>query len=1024
MQDVRPTLAQHVCGWSPAQLPDIAARLSADQSRPAKAFGAYDSYAAYFEPLLLAELATELAAAAEAAATSIPSPASASGKAPPKASSAPAAPRRVTISRAVIDGSSDGAIVDVDPVGPPADSLGLYDGAVVALWESDRPREQPPSSRRSNIPSTAVMAVVRHPLSRRGGARLYLTSWPGAKSAVNPADLEDGEEPEDAVEDSRHWTLLPLSSMVTMRREHEALLNIKNAPLLASILSPSTPAASAGSSAAAPDTATAEALQQTLSYAGKITSTSGLNQSQTCAVTAAATSLRGFTVVQGPPGTGKTRTILAMLNVLHVDQYQRYYNGLLESLEPQTGKQSEPSAVDADVSAPQPRLVGGRRRSATFLGGMVGAMDRTLAQKFDGLPTSGGGRARGAASGARPKRPRLLVCAPSNAAVDEILTRLITNKFVDGGGSPYSPEIARVGGGDKVSAAARPLTAEGQAETFLDQFAAPDGGTRGRRGREATEVDAKARQRAYLSNWQNMCNSLLAQLERTPKDLASRPRVVALHEQLERLYRDLRRLRIAAGGSVESPMSREVRLRKLARTYVEDAQIVFATLSGSASAILTQPSDAGDPSGALFDTVIMDEGSQATEPSCLIPLTLGATRCLLVGDPQQLPATVLSSGSAGVAYGQSLLDRLCRCGTVVLLLDTQYRMHPAISSFPRRYFYDGRLKDDVSVQDEHRAKPCHLDVLRPRLGPYAFLDVAEGQERRGGPGAEGSIFNPHEAELAVALYRKLKKDYPADIVFSDRGKMPGSTFGFGVVTPYKRQLRELRQAFDRAGVPTGDVEVDTVDSYQGREKDVVIFSCVRTAQRSGIGFVRDVRRMNVGLTRARSSLIVLGSAKALCDGSHDWSELIDDAESRGCLVRIGSVSRGLVLEADDGATVTGRARKRTTAGSGAMRSSAVPAAATAGAAKSSPPARPVDGSSRGLRGRGDRGGKKRARAQAASVQNPLTVTPAAAGGRDPRSLRHPARAGEPPARDGASGGNASRRFMEENGVGGSPARAG
>lgn len=890
MQDARPRLAQLVCGWAPARLGVIAAQLAANNAKPAKTFPAYDRYSAYFEPLLLAELAAELLAAAEASE----SPSS-------KASSvaaAKAARRLVSVTRAVRSREGDGALVDVIPSGPrsTASPLPVHDGTVVALWDaSDSPKGR-------GIPDSAVMAVVRHPLTRRGGARLYLQFWPGAGTA-DTDDPEEGEESEasqkDAatpgVPDSRNWALLPLTSMVTMRREHEALLAIKNSPLLSAVLSPSISAPGGAAAITNP-----ELHQQTLSYSGRITRACGLNESQARAVTAAAASSNGFTIVQGPPGTGKTRTILAMLNVIHVDQYQRYYNGVLESVEPPP-KPSITTGESAGVeNTEQPKLVAGRRLSATFLGGMMGAMDRTLAHKFEGQIGSGGSRELGYSGGGRPKRPRLLVCAPSNAAVDEILTRLITNKFVDGGGNLYSPEIARVGAGDKVSSAARPLTAEGQAEAFLDQFSAGAGDTSKEKARSASNAESQARQRAYLGNWQRMCNSLLTRLERTRKDVENRPAVVALHEELERLYRDLRRLRIAAGGSVESPLSREVRLRKLARTYVEDAQIVFSTLSGAASSILTKAEDdgAGNP-GALFDTVIMDEGSQATEPSSLIPLTLGATRCLLVGDPQQLPATVLTSGNAGVAYGQSLLDRLCRCGLNALLLDTQYRMHPAISSFPRRYFYEGRLKDDASVQDEHRSKPYHTDALKPRLGPYAFLDVVEGQERRGGAGEDASIFNPHEAELAVTLYKKLKKDYSADGVFSEKGKTPGSPFGFGVVTPYKRQLRELRQAFDRAGIPFGDVEIDTVDSYQGREKDVIIFSCVRTGERRGIGFVRDVRRMNVGLTRARSSLIVLGSASALTNGSEDWAELVSDADSRGCLVRISRVSRALVVGSDD-----------------------------------------------------------------------------------------------------------------------------
>lgn len=870
MQDTRVRLVQHVCKWSPAQLPDIATELAADRPSPATRFPAYDAYLTYFEPLLFAELAAELAAAVSKRRSSLESA------------------RRVSVSR--VQRESTGFGVDIVPYQSRGPSLSLVDGDILALWDESIPFFQNPSSDECLVPKSAVMAVVRHSLARQGGARIFLSVWPRdqiSRDETSFDELEEGEHDElqeDEAEKAHIWKFIPLSSIVTTRREYDAVLNTKNSPLLSAILSTNTESTTY-SPLAASQAGQPNPRMQTLTYTSVITTARRLNQSQSRAVAVAATSRDGFTIVQGPPGTGKTRTILAMLNVLHVDQYQCYYDDLLAIFERRSG-----ARLDVRNSAPTGPSSTKNRPESTTLGNMAQALDRTLTSMLD----DHGNRStklntqwsRETFHGlqARLRRPRLLVCAPSNAAVDELLTRLVTWKFVDGSGDEYAPDIARIGAGDRVSDSAKSLTAEGQAESFLQRVC----------GSSSTTDSHKSAKDMYLANWQNMCNSLLAQLEHIPKDHTSRARVVALHEQLERLYRDLRRLRIAVGGDVEAPLSRDIRLRKIARTYVEDAQIVFSTLSGAASAILTNPSD-GNENGALFDTVIMDEGSQATEPSSLIPLTLGARRCFLVGDPQQLPATVLSSGSAGVAYGQSLLDRLCRSGVNALLLDQQYRMHPAISSFPRRYFYGGRLVDDESVQDENRSKPCHEDELKPRFGPYAFLDVREGRERVSAE--EKSICNPYEAQLAVNIYKTLKKKYPSDPVFGPQGKVPGSPLGFGIVTPYKSQLRELRQAFDRAGVPMGDVEIDTVDSYQGREKDFVIFSCVRTAERRrGIGFVRDVRRMNVGLTRARSSLIVLGSATALAEGSTDWSELIEDASARGCLIAVDRIQKALVVD--------------------------------------------------------------------------------------------------------------------------------
>jgi AAA domain len=840
MQNSRPNLVQRVCKWPPADLPAIAAALAANGPSPARTFSAYDEYASYFEPLILAEVAAELTAYLEV----LQSRGTRDNPVPH--------PRRVSVARAVAE--QGGGVVDVDPVGgigSRPQPLPYFDGDVVILWEA------PPGSPTNDqhlqaglgpVPPGAALAIVRHKLSRHGGARLFLNSWPtdGREDKPKPTlDITGGDINADLNElrsqaqaqaqrikqadngQTRDWLMISLGSIVTMRREHDAILNIKNSPLLSAILP------QASSTPAIVDRTLAN--QQTLSYVDTITTKRGLNPSQCCAIASGSTSSHGFTIVQGPPGTGKTRTILSMVNVLHVDQYQRYYNGMLASLKKLTGAFTEAKAAEAAVAngastCSKPALIvssetvaskSARAKSLapdSVLGSMAGAFNATLASVYEGRgPTTGRdaegangssirghgwsrANLRGMLGGA--KRPRLLVCAPSNAAVDELLTRLIASKFIDGNGGVYTPAIARIGAGAKISKSARTFTAENQAEDFLLRFtgegqSGPPSGFAS--AAASVPVDYKAAQAEYLAVWQNHCNGLLAQLEHTPKDAANRPRVVAIHEDLERQLRDLRRLRIAVAGELDVAVSRDVRIRKLARTYVEDAQVVFATLSGSASAILTQPNENGE-TGALFDTVVMDEGSQATEPSCVVPLTLGASRCFLVGDPQQLPATVLASGASGVAYGQSLLDRLCRSGANVLLLDTQYRMHPAISSFPRRYFYGGRLQDAESVQDEHRGKPFHQDRLSPRFGPYVFMNVAHGQERRGGE--DMSIFNSHEAELAVSIYKRLKKDYPSDPLFGPEAKTHGSSIGFGVVTPYKRQLIELKRAFDRAGIPS------------------------------------------------------------------------------------------------------------------------------------------------------------------------------------------------------------------------------
>lgn len=828
-------------------------------------FSGYDSYKSYFEPLLFAELAADLAAVTDKYCRS--------SKLRNKHRIRREEPGTTLVKvlvKNVFPNKTFGWSVDLEPTdkkGP----VGCGDSDIVALWNVDRQSAaNAASSNQKRIPNSAVLASVVRSAGKLG-VRINLSQFPDG-DPNRRQELEEGEESE-VVAKPRHWFLLRLGTTVTIRREHEAVLNIKNSPLLSVLLKPSVEPSAA-------DVPLSQSKEQEEGGSAKVTEKPAvpqrehqftqvvrykmvLNESQATAVLRGSTTVGGFTVIQGPPGTGKTRTLIALLNVVHMSQYQEYYEKIVAKLKTLRPSGQKQSGSQLQVQSEKAKSASSKNtgKEGSLLESLVSAMTKTFASVNQGIDRQNLSPAR---------RPRILVCAPSNSAVDEILARLIKLRLFDGQGNSYLPEVVRIGAGARVNESAKPFTAEGQAEKFLNAVCAED----------MSQEEQRKAQQEFLQDWQHQVNSLLLQLERVPKSDANMSKVIGFHEDLERADRNLRRLRIAA----DRKLSRDDKLRKIARTIVEDANIVFSTLSGAASNILArdQPDSAG-----LFDTVIIDEAAQSTEPSCLVPLMLGAKRCLLIGDPQQLPATVLSSGNAGNAYGQSLLDRVCRAGKKVLLLNKQYRMHPAISAFPRRYFYEGNLLDDETVVGDNRLKPYHRDEFAPRLGPYVFLDVADGEEERNEKSR--SIFNRAEAELAVMIYKKLKNDYGDDGIFSAKGRAPGSSVGFGVVTPYKSQMQELRQAFDRAGIAQGDIEIDTVDSYQGREKDVIIFSCVRSAVNRGIGFVRDVRRMNVGLTRARSSLIILGSARALSEGSEDWAALIEDAQSRGCLISVPEI---------------------------------------------------------------------------------------------------------------------------------------
>jgi senataxin len=298
--------------------------------------------------------------------------------------------------------------------------------------------------------------------------------------------------------------------------------------------------------------------------------------------------------------------------------------------------------------------------------------------------------------------------------------------------------------------------------------------------------------------------------------------------------------------------------RRAQESVLNGADVICATLSGSGH-------DMFQGLSIEFETVIVDEAAQCVEMSALIPLKYGCAKCILVGDPKQLPPTVFSKEAARFQYEQSLFVRMQKNHpNDIHLLDTQYRMHPEISLFPSRTFYDGKLLDGGDMAGL-RNQPWHQSML---LGPYRFFDV-QGQHQAAPQGH--SLINLAEINIAMKLYQRLTTDFPK---YNFKGKV-------GIITPYKSQLRELKQRFTAAygeGI-VEDVEFNTTDAFQGRESEVIIFSCVRASPAGGIGFLQDIRRMNVGLTRAKSSLWVLGNSQSLVRGEF-WRKLVEDAKER------------------------------------------------------------------------------------------------------------------------------------------------
>jgi DNA polymerase III delta prime subunit len=290
---------------------------------------------------------------------------------------------------------------------------------------------------------------------------------------------------------------------------------------------------------------------------------------------------------------------------------------------------------------------------------------------------------------------------------------------------------------------------------------------------------------------------------------------------------------------------------------LKKAEVVCATCIGASGTTLDK---------IRFATVLVDECTQAAESAALVPMARGCQQVILLGDQCQLPPTVLSDVAETENLGESLFTRLVTQGVRPVLLDTQYRMHPLIAEFASAAFYNGRLQNGVS--HIHR-KPPEGFPWPQRQMPVAFVNLERGEEKREG----SSYINVLEAEKTLwALQEVCKNDVlgPEDV---------------GIVTPYKGQVNFIKKLIrERIGLTRfrSGLEVESVDGFQGQEKEVIIFCAVRNNREGKVGFLSDWRRLNVMLTRARRGCIVIGSKSTLVNDPL-WQQWLLWASARGAI---------------------------------------------------------------------------------------------------------------------------------------------
>lgn len=350
-----------------------------------------------------------------------------------------------------------------------------------------------------------------------------------------------------------------------------------------------------------------------------------------------------------------------------------------------------------------------------------------------------------------------------------------------------------------------------------------------------------------VGNPLRMTDEMLAHsYERRFSDHPDYPHLWALRRQIRQLYALPRRSRPASFRSKidalrEKASSLEWRIRQ---QLFEETRAVTCTLAGSASQLLD---------GLHFHTLFIDEAAQALEAACWIAIRR-ADRIVLAGDHQQLPPTVKCPAAARGGLSRTMMEQIVsHCPETVTLLDVQYRMNETLMTFPSRWFYGGRVKSAPEVR--HRGI-LDFDVPATWIDTD-YLDDA-GQEEFVGEGY-GRV-NKAEAELTLQVLRDYIRRIGPDRMMDER-------IDFGIISPYRAQVQFLRRLLrhDEELRPFRQMmTVNTVDGFQGQERDVVLISLVRANDKGQIGFLGDLRRMNVAMTRARMKLIILGHAPTLC----------------------------------------------------------------------------------------------------------------------------------------------------------------
>ncbi|PRP80757.1 hypothetical protein PROFUN_11497 [Planoprotostelium fungivorum] len=309
-------------------------------------------------------------------------------------------------------------------------------------------------------------------------------------------------------------------------------------------------------------------------------------------------------------------------------------------------------------------------------------------------------------------------------------------------------------------------------------------------------------------------------------------------------------------------------VRKLEKTIREsvlrNTNVICATCIGCGDDLLKD---------RKFPVVVIDESTQATEPSSMCALVKHCEHLIMLGDHFQLPPTVTSERAKDQGLGLSLYQRMIDRGVATQMLQIQYRMHPMIAKFPNEQFYSGKIQNGIGGD----GKTLPRGFTWPNTNvPIAFVQNYTMEEKSN---ASKSKSNRKEAMMVIKIVNQLL----------DCGEYGARQIG--VLTPYSGQVKlindmmEKKQGSRDAGGRYHHLNVQSIDGFQGREKEVIIFSTVRSNSKKKVGFLKDWRRLNVALTRAKSAVIVIGNRDTL-ENDENWKKYLQFIDENNCVAAL------------------------------------------------------------------------------------------------------------------------------------------